>query len=127
MLTAKIGNSSIQAVQKTFEVLEILSEQTSSVPLNILADHLQLSRNKVYRVLSTMCQQGIIERDSVSGKYSLGVGAFALAQKMIKRTSMIQFAHPVLEKLAHDHDEAVYYTVLQGEEVVFVDMVDSGH
>ena len=124
MLTVKIGVSNIQAVQKTFELLEILADQSSSLSLNNLADRLDLSRNKAYRLLATMCQQGIIGRDRVSGNYSLGVSAFALAQKMIKGTAIIQFAHPVLEKLAHAHDEAVYYTVMQGEEVVFLDMVD---
>ncbi|HIJ82028.1 MAG TPA: IclR family transcriptional regulator [Desulfuromonadales bacterium] len=126
MLEAKIGSGSIQAVEKTFELLEILAEQPAPLPLNVIADRLELSRNKAYRLLSTMCQQGIIERDPVGGKYSLGVSAFALAQKMIKGTAMIQLAHPILEKLAHDHDEAVYYTVMQGEEVVFLDMVDCG-
>ena len=71
MLTVKIGVSNIQAVQKTFELLEILADQSSSLSLNNLADRLDLSRNKAYRLLATMCQQGIIGRDRVSGNYSL--------------------------------------------------------
>ena len=55
---------------------------------------------------------------------SLGVSTVELAQRFLKSISLIKHAHPVMEGLAKRHDEAVYMTVLRGDEVLFLDMVD---
>jgi DNA-binding IclR family transcriptional regulator len=50
--------------------------------------------------------------------------AVELAQRFLRSARLIRHAHPVLEGLARKHDEAVYMTVLWGDEVLFLDMVD---
>jgi DNA-binding IclR family transcriptional regulator len=39
-------------------------------------------------------------------------------------SSVVNYAHPVIEALARKHDEAVYMTVIKDDEVLFLDMVD---
>jgi DNA-binding IclR family transcriptional regulator len=87
-------------------------------------DKLELSRNKAFRLLLTLESKGLIERDDVSGCYQLGLNAMELSQKILNSASIISYAHPVMERLAIKHKEAVYMTVLKGEEVIFLDMVD---
>jgi DNA-binding IclR family transcriptional regulator len=75
--------------------------------------------------LATFEKMGIVERDVTAGTYRLGLSAFEMAQNILKSASIIRLAQPVMEDLARKHDEAVYITVLNNDEVLFLDMVDS--
>jgi DNA-binding IclR family transcriptional regulator len=116
----------IITVEKTIAAIELLSD-TSSDNLNIVsvAEKLGLSRNKTSRILSTLADIGIAERDDSRGTYSLGVTAFEFAKKVLRPASIINNAHPVIEDLARKHHEDVYLTVLCDKEVLFLDMADS--
>jgi DNA-binding IclR family transcriptional regulator len=115
----------VQSVDKAFELLEILSEDVQNPALPYLAERVGLSRNKTFRLLSTLCEKGLVERDDTTCRYHLGVHSVALAQKFLKNASVVTYAHPIMEDLARKHDEAVYMTVIKDDEVVFLDMVDS--
>lgn len=114
----------IQNVDKAFELLEAIAESTGSATLPELAARLNLSRNKTFRLISTLGERDLVERDTLTGRYQLGISAYELAQRFLHTASLINHAHPVMEQLARKHHEAVYMTVLKGEEVLFLDMVD---
>jgi DNA-binding IclR family transcriptional regulator len=112
------------AVNKAFEVLEYLSESPTDATLQMIASKVSMTRNKTSRLLATLCDSGLLEQDKPTGTYLLGVSAFSLAQKLVKNSNVISLAHPVLELLAKKHDEAVYMTVIKGDDVLFLDMAD---
>src|SRR5512137_164127 len=115
---------SVQTVEKALDLLEALTDEAPPATLHNLSDRLELSRNKVFRLLATLESRGLVEREEGSGVYRLGLSSVALAQRFISSASIIKHAHPIMEELARKHDEAVYLTVLLGDEVLFLDMVD---
>jgi len=119
------GTYSVQAVLKAFDLLETLAAENASLTVAVLAKKLELSRNKAFRLLATLEGKGLIDRDEVSGTYRLGFSAFEMAQHILKSTNLIRLAHPVMEELARKHDEAIYITVMNNDEILFLDMVDS--
>jgi len=119
------GTYSVQSVLKAFDLLEALAAEDSVATIPVLAKKLNLSRNKVFRLLATLEDKGLIERDEPTGTFRLGIYAFEMAQHILKSASLIRLAHPIMEELARKHDEAVYITVLNNDEVLFLDMVDS--
>ena len=114
----------VQIVNKAFEILEILSERLIQADLPYLADKVGMTRNKTYRLLKTLTEKGLIERDPIMGCYELGYSSVSLAQKMLLNSNVINLAHPVIETISKLHDEAVYMTVIRGDEVLYLDMVD---
>lgn len=114
----------VQSVNKALELLEILSESSQNPNLPFLAEKVGLSRNKTFRLLSSLCEKGLVERDDTTCRYHLGIHSVTLARKLMKNASVITYAHPIMEELARKHDEAVYMTVIKDDEVVFLDMVD---
>jgi DNA-binding IclR family transcriptional regulator len=124
MNTDKSSNYTVQSVTKAFEILEIVSQQQIHTDLPHLAAKVAMTRNKTFRTLTTLMEIGLVDRDPQTGFYQLGTSSISLAQKMLKHSSVINLAHPIIENLAKRHDEAVYMTVIRGDEVVFVDMVD---
>ncbi len=114
----------VQTVEKALELLEILTEETGDATLPHLANKLGISRNKAFRLLATLENKGLVEREEWSGNYRLGLASVEMAHRFLNCASLIRHAHPIMEGLAKKHDEAVYMTVLRGEEVLFLDMVD---
>lgn len=116
---------SVQAVIKAIELLEILSSEQEHATIPVLASKLGLSRNKVFRLVATLEAKGLVERSDDSNSFHLGIQAFEMAQHILKSASLIRMAHPVMEELARKLDEAIYITVANNDDVLFLDMVDS--
>jgi DNA-binding IclR family transcriptional regulator len=118
------GTYSVQSVLKAFDLLEALAAEDSVTTIPFLAKKLDLSRNKIFRLLATLEDKGLVERDEPTGTFRLGVYAFEMSQHILKSANLIRLAHPIMEELARKHDEAIYMTVLNNDEVLFLDMVD---
>lgn len=114
----------VQSVNKAFEILDFVSDHPTDASLQMIASKTELTRNKTFRLLETLCERGLVEQEKPSGRYRLGANSFSLAQKLVKNSSVINIAHPVIEQLAKKHDEAVYIAVINGDDVLFLDMVD---
>lgn len=123
-MTREKSSYAVQTVEKALDILETLTEESRHATLPYLAEKLDLSRNKAFRLLATLESKGLVERDEASGIYRLGISSVELAQRLLHSTSLIRHAHPVMEKLARKLDEAVYIAVLKEDEVLFLDMVD---
>ncbi len=119
------GAYSVQAVIKAIDLLEALAQQGDNPTITVIEKKLDLSHNKAFRLLATLEDKGLVEKDAVSGTYRLGIQSFQMAQHILKSTNLIRLAHPVMEELARKLDEAVYITVMNNDEVLFLDMVDS--
>ena len=125
-MTCSKGTYNVQSVEKALELLDVLADGPSVATLQQLSEKLNISRNKTFRLLATLEGRGLVEKDEFSGTYTLGLSTVEMAHKFIGNASIIKYAHPVMEGLARKHDEAVYMTVLKGDEVLFLDMVDCG-
>lgn len=119
------GVYSVQAVVKAIDLLEALAQGGESPSIVVLEKKLGLSHNKVFRLLATLEDKGLVERNKLTGTYNLGLQAFEMAQHILKSDNLIRMAHPIMVELARKLDEAVYFTVANNDEVLFLDMVDS--
>jgi len=114
-----------QTIVKAFELLEALSEDCANPTAQILARKLKISSNKLFHITETLEVMGLVECDRKTGSYRLGLCTFGMAQQLLKSSSILRLAQPTLENLARKHDEAAYITILNNDEVVFLNMVDS--
>ncbi len=119
------GLYSVQAVVKAIDLLEALAQDGASPTVTFLSKKLEISRNKVFRLLATLEDKGLVEQNMESGTYNLGLQAFEMAQHILKSDNLIRLAHPIMVELVRKLDEAVYITVMNNDEVLFLDMVDS--
>lgn len=119
------GVYSVQAVVKAIDLLEALAQGGESPSIVVLEKKLGLSHNKAFRLLATLEDKGLVERNKVTNTYNLGLQAFEMAQHILKSDNLIRMAHPIMVELARKLDEAVYFTVANNDEVLFLDMVDS--
>lgn len=134
----------IRNVQKALELLEQLAESEEMLTLRDLAERIEFSTNKTFRLLATLSEKGLVERDETSGLYRLGARTASFGRKLVDNcapvadpdwdtlcvvdsSNLVTYSHPVMKKLARKYDEAVYMTVIKDNQVLFLNMVDCEH
>ncbi len=123
-MTHESSAYTVQNVHKAFKIIDFLTESPDDSSLQALASKVQMTRNKTYRILATLCEDGLVEKNMPTGNYRLGFSSFSMAQKLIRNSNVISLAHPIIEQLAKKHGEAFYMAVIRGDEVLFLDMAD---
>jgi DNA-binding IclR family transcriptional regulator len=102
--------------------LEQISE-AGELGVTELGRRLGVHKATASRLVATLAERGLLERDPVSEKYRLGFGLIRLAGAAMAGLDIVRTAHPVLEDLAERTRETVNLGVLSGEGVVYIDQV----
>jgi len=116
-------NTSVQAVDRASALLKAVSNAPRPATVPELAQTCGLNRSTAWRLLATLEGQGLVERDPVSQRYSLGYAIFQIAAGD-DHDSLVRRAHPVLERLARATRATVSLGVAKRFNLVYVDQVD---
>jgi len=117
--------SSLQAIGKALELIELIADGSSTHKVATLADRIGLSQIKTSRLLAMLMERGFIEHDKEHGSYLPGINSIRLSQKILDNQNVIKVARPFMESLEKAHDEAVYVVFMKDTDVIFMDMVDT--
>ena len=123
-LAAPAGRSrTIQSVDRAAALLKAIADASRPPTVVELAETCMLNRSTAWRLLATLDAHGLIERDPVSQRYSLGY-AFLRIAAGADIDPLVRRARPVLEQLARDTAEATNLAVAKRFNLVYVDQVD---
>ena len=120
MRNAKSAN--LQSVTRAMQALELIAE-AGSLGVTELGRMLGVHKATASRLVATLAERGLVERDPVSERYRLGFGLIRLAGAAMAGMDLVRTAHPVLEDLAERTRETVNFGVLSGDAVVYVDQI----
>ncbi|HEX6844962.1 MAG TPA: IclR family transcriptional regulator [Actinomycetota bacterium] len=112
----------LQSVRRAVSALEQISE-AGELGVTELGRRLGVHKATASRLVATLAERGLLERDPVSEKYRLGFGLIRLAGAAMAGLDIVRIAHPILEDLAERTRETVNLGVLSGEGVVYIDQV----
>ena len=116
----------IQSVLHAFDVLNIfIVSNVKELGVTDLSKRMRLPKNNVFRLLSTLCHQGYIEQNVMTGNYRLGLKCFELGQAFWRRMGLVTQAHDILDSLALKTLETVYLSVYDSGEIIYIDMVET--
>jgi DNA-binding IclR family transcriptional regulator len=110
----------IQAVVHSLELLEQFFGYEEELRVTELSRRLSLHKNNVFRILATLEVRGYVTQNPETEGYRLGVKAFELGQAYLRHNAVISLVEPLLVKLRDETGETAYFSVLQGEEVVYI-------
>ena len=117
------GPRTIQSVDRAAALLNAIAESPRAPTVGELADACDLNRSTAWRLLQTLDAHGLVERDPVSQRYSMGYALVRLAAHA-DHDPIVRRARPVLEQLALDTGEAASLALPKRFDVVYVDQVD---
>jgi IclR family acetate operon transcriptional repressor len=121
VLDSRARTSRVQAVDRAIELLKAVAtanDGEANVPA--LAQQCALNRATAWRLLVTLEAQGMVVRDPASGTVRLGPAVAELATGLRPRHSLVEAAHPILERLSLETGEIACLGVVDGGEVQYL-------
>lgn len=116
----------LKSVDRAFYILNCFTHENPDYSLNELAKKLHVSKGTVHRTLLTAQKRGIIEQNSATGRYQLGMKVFEFGSIVMKRMNLRSVSKPVLEKVSEQTGETTFIVTKDGDEAVCIESVE-GH
>lgn len=113
----------VRAVQRVCAILNLLQESVDGVPLNSVASITDLPKSSAFRYLWTLENHRYVERDPGTGLFRLGLGFVGMQSRHLE--VLRERARPWLEKLRDEHGETANLGILDGNSVIYLDIVES--
>ena len=112
------------SVTKCMRLLEAFSPDRPELSIEQFSSLLGIPKSTVYRMLHTLEARRFVERNPETGAYHLGLKLWEIGCVALGRVGLRQAASPILGKLVNLCKETALLAVLDGSEVVYMDVVD---
>jgi IclR family acetate operon transcriptional repressor len=115
----------VKPVAKALQTLTVLGEARQSLSLAELCSRLDIPKTTVFRYLQTLMEYGFVNYNPATDKYSLGLKLWSLGQAAWSRTRLQELARDAMQHLRDQFDETVNLGVIDGREIVYLEMAES--
>lgn len=107
-------------IQRTFRILEQLSQHPAGCTLTELASGMDVPMSATHRLLTELVECGYVERDPRHGDCRLTMQLVSIGLKFLSSSGIPDIAQPVLDHLARQSGELVRLAVVDRDALVFV-------
>lgn len=122
-LSASSRRGTIGAVEHAIDLLRCLSEAGCSLGTNDIARRIGIHKSSVSRLAGTLEKARLVQRDSETGRLSLGIGLVALAAPVLASFEARDIVRPLLEELEKRAGETASFSIWDGHEAVSIEQV----
>jgi len=116
---------SVRAIERALDVLLCFSQAEPVLSLTQIAERLNMPKSTTHRYLATLEAARFVRRDEATGSYHLGYRFIEMASLVLQEADLERWAQPHLERLAAEWGETVDLAVLDGEQVVYLQVIES--
>jgi DNA-binding IclR family transcriptional regulator len=110
---------------KAFGVLELVAHADGPLSLDQVTQLCGLPKPSVYRILGTLQRGGLVQREPASKRYCIGARLSRLALEVMMRSPQRARRHAILQQLVAEVGETCNLTMLDGNEVLYLDRVET--
>lgn len=118
---------SIQSVSIFLSLLDQFSQGENEYALSELSNKLEVSKNKVFRMLATLELNEYIVKNQLTGGYRLGNKALSLGRAYINSRNVIRESRAVIEELVAKCNETIGLVIFKNDCIIVEDVVMSTH
>lgn len=115
----------VKPVYKALQVLERLGRERRKMSLTEISHLVRLPKTTVFRYLYTLEACGFVSHDPVQDLYGVGLRVFELAHSVSEALQVREIALPFMRELRDQFDETVNLGILDGQEVAYIEMIES--
>src|SRR5262249_24502987 len=116
----------VGVVMKVLKILEALHSNPSGLQLKQIARQTAINKSTAYRFLAHLEGEGYLYRDD-AGAYVIGPKLARMGSGMNYEESLRKMSRPILQKLWQATGETVNLAVLDGQEILYLDVIESSH
>lgn len=127
---ADAGNGTSEArgtsvIVNAVAVLRCFSAEEPLLGVTEIAQRVGMHKSTVSRILATLEQEDLVERDASSRRYKLGLGLIAVAGPLLAELEERRVAYPLLRQLTERTSETSALMVWNGTEAMCVEQIAS--
>lgn len=97
------GDAVVNSVASAVKILAHLSVLREPVGVTKLARDLKLNTSTCFNILKTLARTNLVEIDSVTKGYSIGMGIVDLARNAFSRDTDLSLVQPLMSRVAREH------------------------
>jgi len=120
-----MADGTVQSVERAFAVLRQVASEPGGI--SEVARGVDLPVSTVARLLATLESVGAVKRVGDSVTYAIGSGIRALTDATDASVGLVDRANPVLAQLVARTGETSGLSVIEGDEVVYLDHVETSN
>ena len=122
--TAPKGAQAALRAIRLLKLFTIVKPELSLTQVSVSAD---LNKTTAHRLLRALESESLIQRNSITGRYSLGAGLMALGVQALSSSDLRRRARPILKLLARDTGETAQLEVPVQDGMLILDEVTGRH
>lgn len=119
--------STVQSVDRTIKIIEVLSEHRDGLGLTDLGNIVGMHKSTVHRLLQTLIYNGYVKQNPQNQHYHLTIKMFELGSRVIDGMDLHKIARPYLESLRDLTNEVVHLVIPDGTDIIYIDKVESNN
>ena len=124
----QLDKNYIAVMGKIFSVVEFLIDKgpkQSPVAFPTMAQKLPFSRTTIRRILYSLEKLGYVEKAGIASHYRLTAKLFDLAAPSLHARHLLSATRSIMLDLLTRHSETVNLGVLNGAQIVYIDVLES--
>lgn len=119
------GRGPMLSVLNAVKVLDVFTVAEPLLGVSEIARRVELHKSTVSRILATLQQVDLVERERQSGRFRLGIGIIGVAGPLLANLDVRRLAYPALESLVALTGETAALALWSGHESIVVEQVPS--
>ena len=116
--------SSVQSIERAFDILEILSRDHHGLTLTEISTALSLHKSTVHRLLAGLLRRKYVEKEPRTNCYRLGLGFVHMSGVYLSRIELKTEAEYYMRELANRLSQVVFLAIRKDNEVVYIDKIE---
>lgn len=117
----------VQVVDRAVAILDCFDTEHPELGIGELSRRTGITKGTIHRILASLMQHRIVEQNSVTKRYGLGIKLFELGNRATATLSYGERAHQHLRALAHETGDTVHFAVLDQGQTFYVAKVEGWH
>ena len=106
-------------------ILKAIAKNSNGLRISEIASMLNISKSTVHGIVAALEEQGAINRNPASKRYSIGMTLIELGRAASERIDFKNIARPVMKELMEQCQESVFLGIRNGDKVTVIDIVES--
>ena len=115
----------VRAVQRAFDVLDVLAAADRPLSLTAIAGRAELTVSTTFRLLRTLHERGLVTMQPEDGTYRLGARILGLSNALLRQLDVVEIARPHLVAMRNAVNETVLLCVRMEDDWVRAAQVEA--
>ncbi|WHY95091.1 IclR family transcriptional regulator [Neobacillus cucumis] len=117
----------IQSIDRAMSIINILisDDSKSSWAISEIAKEMNLPVGSVHRIISTLMSHGLVSQIPETKRYKVGYTWMEIGLRSLENIDFREATRPIMEQLAQEVKESVYFSIPNGNFAIIIERVDS--